>query len=257
VVVREVEALASSSRARELLTGLAAAPPPGLAAVLTASIPKGSGARFWKDLKKQARSFEVSPLSQDDVPGWLLQHASATLGTEIEDDAAVALASAIGSDLGVIARELEKLSAFVRAGAPITRADVEAAGIQLPAQDKWQWLDMVGERRFGEALEKLPVLLSQGETPVGLAIALGGHLLRIGVAVSGGPSALQTLLPPNQRWLARRVGPQARGWSTAEVTLALERLLRADRLMKASGIRSEAVLEEWLLGLMAQARAAA
>ena len=101
------------------------------------------------------------------------------------------------------------------------------------------------------------MLLGQGETPVGLAIALGSHLLRVAIAVTGGPAALEPLLPPNQRWLARRIAPQTRGWSADEITLALERLARADRLMKASPLGPEAVLEEWLLGLMVAARAVA
>jgi DNA polymerase-3 subunit delta len=256
VVVREVEALAASPRTRDLLTALAAAPPAGLAAILVASIPRSSSAKFWKDLQSRARALELAPLSIDDVPGWLLERAAET-GIALEEDAALALAGAVGSDLGVLARELEKLATFVKPGAAIVRADVEAAGIRLPSQDRYQWLDLVGGRRFPQALETLPVLLGQGESPVGLAILLGGHLLRIGVAVAGGPGALETSLPPNQRWLARRIAPQARGWTVEELGLAVERLMRADRLMKASGVGAEAVLEEWLLGLMVGGRAAA
>jgi DNA polymerase-3 subunit delta len=256
VVVREVEALASSPKTRELLTGLAAAPPAGLAAVLVASVPKGSTAKFWKDLQSKARSLELAPLSLDDVPGWLLERASEN-GMMLEEDAALALATAVGSDLGVLVQELDKLTAFVAQGAPITRAAVEAAGIRLPAQDRWKWFDLVGSRKFAEALAALPVLFGQGESGVGLAIPLGSHLLRVGVAVAGGPAALETSLPPNQRWLAKRIVPQARGWTVDELGTALERLMRADRLMKASGVSSESLLEEWLLGLMVNARAAA
>ena len=257
VVVRDVEALASNARARELLVSLTSARPAGLAAVLVAAIPKGSSARFWKDLKAKARSLEFPSLSPDDVPGWLLERAREAFGVEVEEEAALALSAAIGSDLGVLAQELQKLSAFVRDGASITRKDVEAAGIQLPAQDRWQWFDFVGERRFTEALTGLPILLRQGESGVGLAIQLGTQLLRIGVAVAGGRAALEAVLPPHQRWLGRRVVPQARGWTVEDVLAALDGLLRADRLMKASGVSKEALLEEWLLGLLARTRVAA
>jgi DNA polymerase-3 subunit delta len=257
VVVREVEALASSARAREMLVALAHAPPPGLAAILVATIPKGSSAKLWKDLQTKARALELQPLALDDVPGWLLERARDVLGVELEEDAALALATAVGANLGVLARELDKLASFVTEGAPITRRDVEVAGIQLPAQDRYQWLDMVGGRRFGEALARLPVLFAQGESGIGLAIQLGTHLLRIGVAVDGGRAALEGALPPHQRWLAKRLLPQTRGWTVDELTAAIEGLLRADRLMKASGISNEALLEEWLLGLYARTRAAA
>ena len=257
VVVREVEALASSPKSREMLLALAAAPPSGLAAILVATIPKTSTAKFWKDLQARARSLEMAPMSAEDVPGWLLERAKDVLGVELEEDAALALSAAVGSDLGVLARELEKLSAFVKDGAPITPADVEAAGIKLPAQDKWKWLDLIGERRFVEALHGLPILIAQGESGVGLAIQAGSTLLRIGLAVEGGKAALESLLPPNQRWLAKRIAPQARGWSSDELATAIEGLLRADRLMKASGVSHEALLEEWLLSLLVRARAAA
>lgn len=257
VVVREVEALAASARSRELLMSLTSSPPSGLAVVLVASIPKGSSARLWKDLQTKARSLELSPLSPDDVPGWLLERARDTLGVEVEEDAALALGAAIGSDLGVLDQELQKLSAFVRDGAPITRADVEAAGIRLPVQDRFQWFDLVGERRFAEALKGLTTLIGQGESEIGLAIQLGSHLLRLGIAAEAGSAALEAVLPPHQRWLAKRLVPQARKWTLDELSAALDELLRADRLMKASGVSNEALLEGWLLGLMARTRAAA
>jgi DNA polymerase III delta subunit len=257
VVVRDVEALASSPRVRELLVSLALNPPAGLAAILVAAIPKTSSAKFWKDLQSKARSLELAPLALDDVPGWLLERAKETLDVELEEDAALALASAIGSDLGVLVQEMAKLSAFVREGAPITRKDVEAAGIRLPAEDRYRWLDVVGGRRFGEALEGLRVLLAQGESGVGLGIVLGTHLLRLGVVLESGPAALEAALPPHQRWIAKRLASQARGWSPDEITAALDGLLRADRLMKSAGISNEALLEEWLLALLARSRAAA
>ena len=207
VVVREVEALASSPRARELLTGLAVAPPTGLAAVLVASIPRGSSARFWKDLRSRARALELAPLAPEDLPGWLLERAS-ELGVGLEEDAALALAEAVGSQLGVLARELEKLSAFARPDAAITRADVEAAGIRLPAQDRWQWFDLVGSRKFAEALQSLPVLFAQGESAVGLAIQLGRPPAADWGGGRGRPGRARGPAAATQRWLARRVGPQ-------------------------------------------------
>lgn len=256
VVVRDVEAFAPSPKARELLVELAAAPPVGLAAILVASIPSGSSARFWKDLQSRARSLSFASMSLDDVPGWLFERA-AGIGTAIEEDAARALAAAVGSDLGVLAREMDKLAAVVEEGATITLGDVRAAGIHLPAQDRWQWFDLVGARRFEDALAALPVLVSQGESGVALVAQLGAQLLRIGVALELGRTALEARLPPNQKWLANKVAGQARGWSTDDLAEALEGLLRLDRLMKASGTSEQGLIQEWLLGLMVRARAAA
>jgi DNA polymerase-3 subunit delta len=255
VHLREVEALTSSSRFRDLLLATATSPPPGLALVLVAGTT--TAARFWKDLRKAATAIDFGAVTDDEVPAWLMERARVTLGVEMEEDAARALGAAVGTDLGVLARELDKLRDYVAEGRPITRADVEAAGTYLPRQDRWQWFELVGDRRFAEALDGLPVLLGQGESGVGLVIGLTNQLLRLGVARSLGADALAEALEPRLRWLAKRILPQARRWSVEDLEHAVLGLLRADRLLKASGLSDEAILEEWLLGLLARARAAA
>lgn len=252
VLLRETEALARSSRARELLVRHAEDPPPGLALVLVASTG-GSSARFYKDLKRHARSLEFPEISENDVPGWLLDRARERYGLELQEDAARALGAAVGTDLGVLAQELDKLASMVGEDGSIGLEEVERAGTVLPEQDRWQWFDLVGERRFAEALEGLGTLLQQqGESGVGLTIGLGRHLIRIGVGAAGGREAVKELLPRHlQGWLAPKLASQARGWTVEEVEEALSGLRRADALLKSSSFSDRLVLEEWLLARMA------
>jgi len=255
VVLRETEALAQSSRAREVVLDAVKSPPPGLAFIMLATIPERSSARFYKDLKKLARSTEFPEISGSDVPGWLIVRAEERFGLTLEEDAARALGAAIGSDLGILAQELDKLAEMVGDAETITLADVEAAGTRLPKQDRWGWFDMVGERRFEEALEGLPVLLQQrGESGVGLVIGLSRHLLRLGVAAEGGKGAVEELLPPHIRgWLGSKLAGQARGWSADGIENALVGLRQVDRLLKSSSVSEETILEKWLLERMAGA----
>ena len=256
VLVREAEALSASSRTRDLLLQTARKPPPGLALVLL--VTTESKARFWKDLRAHARDVEFKAIADVDAPPWLVERAREAHGVEIDDDAARKLASAVGSDLGVLAQELEKLAGFVGEGGRITTATVEAAGTRLPKQDLWQWLDMIGEKRFEEALAGLPVLLGQGESGVRLAIGLGTHLLRLGVGAAGGRKALEGVLVPRMHFLIHKsILPQAAHWTPDEVEDAVRGLLRVDRLLKSSGVSDEALLEEWLLGLLARSRGVA
>ena len=241
VVIREVEGLASSSKARNVLLETVASPPPGLALILSCTVPSGSKAKFYKDLAKKSRAVEFRPLTPDDVPGWLMERAQARGDVELDVDAAQALGAAVGTDLGILSRELEKLVDFVGDRRRIRRVDVEAAGTRLPSQDRWRWFDLVGEGRLEEALESVGVLLSQGENGVGLTIGL---------------ATLESALPARQRWLANRLVTQAKRWQPAEIEHALEGLLRLDRLLKASPVSHEHLLEEWLLGLLAARRAA-
>jgi DNA polymerase-3 subunit delta len=174
----------------------------------------------------------------------------------VEIAAARALGAAIGSDLGFVARELEKLSEFVGDRRKVTVADVEAVGTRIPAQDRWKWLDLVGERRFDQARATLTTLFSQGESGVGLVIMLATHLLRIGVVLESGRQGLENALPPYQRWLAKNVVPQARGWTVEELDRAVLELREVDRMLKTSSHGDEHFLESWLLGLRVRQEAA-
>lgn len=256
VVLREVEGLAGSKKAREALLAVVADPPPGLALIMSGSVPQGSKAKFYSELTKRARSVEFKSITDADVPGWLLTRAREAHGLELDVAAAQALGSAIGTSLGILAKELEKLADFVRDRGVITIEDVEAAGTKLPEQDRWRWFDLVAERRFGEARRTLEILFAQGESGVGLVIALATHLLRLGIAVESGRRGLDDVIPGYQRWLVDKIAKQAKGWTLAEVDHALACLVDVDRLLKASSHSDRHFLETWLLGLMVDAEAA-
>jgi|SRR5690606_2206040 len=85
---------------------------------------------------------------------------------------------------------------------------------------------------------------------VGLVIGMGGHLLKVGIAVAGGREGLERALRPNQRWLAQRLLPQARRWTAAEMDAAMAELLRTDRLLKSASLTDRQAMEELLLRLM-------
>ncbi|HKP76273.1 MAG TPA: DNA polymerase III subunit delta [Longimicrobiaceae bacterium] len=247
VVIREAQGL--SVKAREVVEAAAAAPPPGLVLVVSAAIPSGSKAKFYDELKKRAVSVEFSPLAADDAPGWLMEAARADHGIELDADAARAVVGAMGVELGMLVSELKKLVAYAGDRKRITLDDVKAVGGSIPRQDRWAWFDLVADRRFREALDALPVMLEQGENGVGLVIGMGGVLLKLGIVCAGGPGALEAELKPFQRWMARRIVPQARKWTLPEVDDALAELLRTDRLLKSASLSDRQALEELLLRL--------
>ena len=250
VHVKEAEALAGSPRARQVILEAARTPPPGLVLILQATVPPRSRARFYKDLAKVATAVEFKPVSVDEAPGWVVSWAREELGVTVEIEAAQALAGAAGTELGVLTQEVRKLAEMVGEGTAVDVEVVRKGGLRLPRQDRWAWFDLVGNRSIREAVRRLPVLLEQGETVVGLVIGLSSQLLRIGVAIEGGVSAVQAVLPPYQRFLARRIVGQAKRWNRAALADAVRGLRRLDQLLKASAISGEVLMEEWLLGLM-------
>jgi len=245
VVLREAQGL--SVKGREVLEAAAAKPEPGLALIVTATIPSGSKAKFYDNLQKKALSVEFASLDALDAPGWVIDLAQREHGLEVDPDAARALVAGIGVDLGTLASEVQKLGAFVGDRKQVTLEDVKAVGGTLPKQDRWAWFDLIAERRFGDALAALPVLLDQGESGVALVIGMGAQLLRVALVVSGGQGALERELKPFQKWMAKRIVPQARRWTLPEIDAALEDLLRTDRLLKSASLNDRQALEELLL----------
>jgi len=250
VLLREVEGLASSARGREALLGVATNPPPGLALIMLATIPKESKAKFYHELRRNTRSVEFPEVGPNDVPGWLVEWAANRHGLEMTEDAARALGGAVGNDLGVLAREVEKLASLVEDGALITLDDVKRVVTRIPTQDRWEWMDLVGERQFPKALRGLPTLLAQGESGVYLTMGLATHLLRLGLARSAGKTELEKSLPHHQKWLSRRLMQQANRWSVSDLQRALKGLKRVDRVLKSTALPEDHVLEEWILGMM-------
>lgn len=254
VVVRDAQGL--SPKAREVVEAAAAAPPHGLVLVLSGVIPAASKAKFYDELKKRAVSTEFAPLDPNDAPGWMMDAASEVHGVELDAEAARAVVAAIGADLGMLRSELAKLVAYAGDRKRVTLDDVRAVGGSVPRQDRWAWFDLVADRKFREALATLPTLLEAGENAVGLVIGMGGQLLKVGIVCAGGQGALERELKPFQRWMAKRIVPQARRWTLPELDAALGELLRTDRLLKSASLNDRQAMEELLLRLWAIKRPA-
>lgn len=253
VVVRDAQGLGANAKMRSVLEEMLARPMPDLVLVLVATLPPGSKAAIYERLKKEATSVAYPLLNVTDVPGWLVSRAKDD-GYQLELEAARAMAGAIGAELGVLIQELRKLYNYTRDRRRIALADVQEVVGGIPRQNRWEWFDMLGDRRFGEARSSLDVLLDAGETGVGLIIGIGTHFLRLAIIATGGEKALETCLPPHQKWLANRLGKQARRWPAGELETALDDLLRADRLLKSTNLGDHAVLEELILRFQTRAQ---
>jgi DNA polymerase-3 subunit delta len=247
VIVRDAQALAANARTRSLVEELVTNCPPGLALVFSGDI---SAAGIWDKVKKSAIAVEYKPFAIGDVPAWLSDRAEER-GVDIDAQAARALASALGAELGVLAQELAKLIDYVGERARIRIADVREIVGHIPRVNRWDWFETVASTRFNEARTSLPVLLD-AESGIGLLIGLGPQLLRIGIMLTAGEHVLTEMLPPKQRWLARRIRDQAKRWNLDTLDAALDDLLRADRLLKSTSLDERQVLDELLLRMEAR-----
>jgi len=229
--------------------------PPELTLVVTATIPKGSRKAFYRKMKEGAVALEWAAPRDAEIPGWLIERASETHGIVLDARAAEALAAAVGSDLGLLESELEKL-ASTGSGEPVTVERVAELVPNIRPVNRWAWLDLVAERDYRAALADLPTLLSAPDSSaVGLINAMTDHHVLLGIAAEGGAALLQRTLgeagKPYLKFKVRTFTSQSRRWTGEEIDQALQLLRRADSRAKTTGGRDRAVLEELLLGLQA------
>lgn len=247
VSVREAQSLIPT--ARKVLQAAVESPPPDLVLVVTATIPQGSKAAFYRVLRANARSLEWSAPREAEIPGWLLARARAHHGFELTREAAQAIAAGLGDDLSLLDAELEKLAALGE-----ERLGAERVRELLPSTrriDRWAWLDGVAAREYDRALGELDDLLTS-DRGVALVAAMVEQHLFVGIAVQGGAGLVRRTLSETGRgylsWKAGVYARQARRWTAPEVRNALRLLHRADRQLKSGG-SDRAVLLELLLAL--------
>ena len=249
VVVRRAQALSRS--ARTVVEDAARRKVAGRVLIISAEIPKGSKAKFYTTLSKSCAVVALRAPGQSELPGWLAQRARSVHGVDLEMAAARSLVAGIGPHLGILAQELEKLVTFVAPQRKIGRDEVRSAVGALPQVDRWRWVDDVLDREIGRALSDLSPLLDSGESAVGLIGALCEAFIRVGLARHGENVLGQVLKRDgsygNVSWKVRTYSRLGRRWTEEGIALALEELLRADRLIKSGGLSNRVALEEALL----------
>lgn len=272
VIVRDVGALRKD--ARTLLDRYLERPASDTVLVLVSP----AGAKADKPLEKRTLAVEFSQLSGDRVPKWIAHHVTTALGMSITPAAVDLLQTAVGSDLGALAAELDKLASYVRGHADDAssiddHAVSDVVGIRR-GETIGDLLDAVAERDTARALELMPHILQQPKTTaVSVVMALAVQTLAMAwgrAARARGAGAREgeyfTLLKETGAFPMRSWGDAARcwsrnavRWSSSELDAALELLLAADRALKESRLSSEEQLLATLvlqLGGLGASRAA-
>jgi DNA polymerase-3 subunit delta len=253
VVLRDVEAWKRKTKARAVALGYLAKPSPDCVLLL---IQGAADEKEDKDLAHLAVSVAFEPLPPKRAGRWIL-HRARQLGIEVEPDAAELLLRVVGSDLGALAAELEKLAA-VSDGAPAT-ADRVAALVGIHhGETIHDWRDALFDGDAARAARLLePVLSQAGVSGVRLLTLLGTTL--VGIAATRAAydrnlrgsrleaAAFQLLLRARPSVLAglsykdeaRRWARWAQTWSPERIRAGLRAALAADTALKSTMITDE------------------
>jgi DNA polymerase-3 subunit delta len=207
-------------------------------------------------------------LSEDALTKWVA-HRAGQIGVTITPSATASLCSAAGTDLALLAGELDKLRNYTNGGT-IDDAAIEAIVGVRAGQTLGDLLDAVAQRDGVRGVQLVePILLQPKTSGVSVVMAITTQVLAIGWALAararGVPqhrmeSELFGLLKANPSSLTGRPWGEAvkvwvramPNWNAADIDHALAMLLAADRSLKDSRVSSEEqVLVSLVLSLSA------
>jgi DNA polymerase III subunit delta len=217
--------------------------------------------RIRETLGQHCTLVELARVEEGDGIRWALSHAQKE-GVKLEQDAARELIDALGADMMLVSRELEKLILYVGEKKQITLGDVETMVLAAKQRSLYELTDAISARDKTRALSVLDALLSTGD---GDDAAIG-HLYMLSRTFR----QMLVILEKNVRdsraiwqalWQGFRVPPfaaediirQARRYkSRRELTRAIRLIARADVQLRSNPPSKRMVLEQLVIHLASE-----
>ena len=174
-VISNVKGLLPS--ARKIMNSYLQKPEPSNILILTAEEVEGRNA-FYKRIQAAAITMMSNSPFENEIPGWLRQYV-AKLDRNIDVSAINELIRYVGSDLGKLSNELDKLHIFLPEGQAITREDIRKVSGFSKTYSIDQLLDAVGNRNKSTAVAICKNLLENGISDVYLLISMYQYIWKL------------------------------------------------------------------------------
>lgn len=220
--------------------------------------------RIRETLGEYCGMVELARVDEGDGVRWVMEKAQQEQ-VKVDQDAARELVDALGSDMMLISRELEKLVLFVAERKRITLGDVETMVLAAKQRSLYELTDAISAKDKARALAVLDALLSTGE---GDDAAIG-HLYMLSRTFR----QMMVILEKNVRdtkaiwqalWQGFRVPPfaaediirQARRYkSRRELSRAIKLVAAADMALRSNPPTKRLVLEQLVMRLSEEPKA--
>lgn len=108
--------------------------------------------RLAKRIAAIGQVVKCDPVNARTAPGWLKDRCRAGYGKQLDSHAAAVLCDQIGTELGLLDAELQKLAVYVGERPKITASDVEALGGRCREEQVWGILSAVAAGHPAEAI---------------------------------------------------------------------------------------------------------
>jgi DNA polymerase-3 subunit delta len=223
----------------EQLVGYLTDPVPSTVLVLVYNSrrPPDKRTKFGKTVMNQARVFEAKPLYENQVPGWIQQHLKEQ-GVTIDQQASALIAAALGTNLGLIESELNKILLYMKTQ-NLAHIDQELV-FQLINIDKdfnvFELLDRIGQRNRGEAELIIAQMMKnpKDNPPILLLSQLFNYFCRLALcheARAHSEQAIAKVLGLNP-FIARQYVAAVRNYPWPSIQAALQTIYEADLALK-------------------------
>lgn len=232
---------------------------PSASGVLVLSVKAWpSNTKLAKQVEKAGLSVECKGPHERVLNSWLVQLARSRCGVQLDDDAARLLVELVGTEVGLLVVEIEKLAVYVGSRAKIHRDDVARMVGSGRVEDIWSVLNAATTGRGELALEQLDRLLAVGEAPIRILYAIGASLTkvhhagqlrraRMGIEEACREAGIPPFAVDRTRQQHAHLGPR-------RVDLLPRLLLQADLDLKGSSSLTPRAVIEVLLMRLAQPR---
>jgi DNA polymerase-3 subunit delta len=180
------------------------------------------------------------------LENWIIKRAK-SLGVSIERNAATLLANFIGSQLRLLANELDKLATYAGEGGTITDEDVHKLSAQVQEARIFDLTDALARRDQKQALTILHDLLVDGEPPLKLISTITSQvrslLLVKELSQKGLRSAQIATTLGIAPFVAEKAARQAGKFTPMQLEGAYRQLLATDAALKRSRMTPEMALD--------------
>ncbi|MBN2373305.1 DNA polymerase III subunit delta [bacterium] len=207
---------------------------------------------FFKYLKEKAVVVRFYPLFENQIPEWIRRYAS-QIGVEITQSAAQILADLVGSDLSLLANEIQKISLYLHPKNRIDLKDVKESVGNLRMFSIFELTKCIGQKKPGDSLLMLRRLIDAGQSHIGLIALIAKHFQRlrqVSLLIDQGKQ---------QAEIAKCIGvpafflkdyiQQARLFNKDEIDEFLRLLLDADLKLKSSALSHDLILDAFIFRL--------
>ena len=200
--------------------------------------------KLWDAVNENGQIVEFAKQNQRDLIAWITRHFAAAK-KNISSDLCAYLIDITDGTMTSLAGEIAKICAYSGADV-IKKSDIDAVTEPVLDAVVFQMTDLMGQKQFGAALEKLQQLFKMQQEPIQILGAVGMHFRRLGTARTlldnGKNSAELQKLCAIADYAARKTMDAARRFSPEFLRKASGLILETDYRMKTSFDEQERLL---------------